>query len=155
VTREILKFLKRLGGRLLPSILNLGILILCIFLAGEFVHRFPHGHLSVWAVLALSYLTCTLLQSWLIVRHKNRNAPPESLRLSQNGIHLAGNDVSWADVHSARYSRRSKTIVLRLPSLNAAFRISKRHCDNQGESYEEAENLIKQSVGDRWRERWF
>ncbi len=59
--------------------------------------------------------------------------------------------VPWNEIRRVKHSRIWKTVTIHSPLLRDPYRIALEL--NMNDSYRSASELIKKSVGDRWRER--
>jgi hypothetical protein len=155
--------MRRISRRLiyvgvLLSIIPLNIIMFCAcaIFAHAVVGWFPNADISLMQVFGVSLFAFLFLQSWLWRRY----GPPGKqkkykLGISEHGVRVElspteSTFVPWNEIRRVKHSRILKTVTIHSPLLRDPYRIALEM--NLDDTFRSASELIKKSVGDRWRE---
>ena len=154
--RRISRCLIYVGGLLSIILLNIIMFCTCAIFAHAVVDWFPNADISLMQVFGVSLFAFLFLQTWLWRRYDPLGKQKKyKLAVSELGVRVElspteSTFVPWNEIRRVKHSRIWKTVTIHSPLLRDPYRIALDL--NMNDSYRSASELIKKSVGDRWRE---
>jgi hypothetical protein len=153
--RRISRRLIYVGVLLSIILINIIMFCACAIFARAVVGWFPNADISLMQVFGVSLFGFLFLQTWLWRRYDPLGKQKKyKLRISELGVRIElspteSTFVPWTEIRRVKHSRIWKTVTIHSP-LCDPYRISLE--ENLDDTYRSASELIKKSVGDRWRE---